>query len=129
MPCTLQSDVEFYSMVHEMKRTADATSQANSCRRERSRIPFHCKQWIAPMLGSAVPGDAEFIEVGCRDISTAGFSYINAEVPESNVLSVRLGKTGAWIYLTAEVIRCESTALGEGDGYLMGCKFIGRSPI
>jgi hypothetical protein len=126
MPCTLQSDVEFYSMVHQMKLTAEAAS-ADVCRRDRARVSFLCKQWIAPMLGSAVPRDAEFVEVACRDISTSGFSYLETAVPETNLLSVRLGKPGAWIYLTAEVVRCESTALDEGDGYVMGCKFIGRA--
>jgi len=126
MPCTLQSDVEFYSMVHQMKRAAESASQ-DVCRRDRARVPFHCKQWIAPMLGSAVPRDAEFVEVACRDISTSGFSYLETSVPESNLLSVRLGKPGAWIYLTAEVMRCESTPLTEGEGYIMGCKFIGRA--
>lgn len=126
MPCTLQSDVEFYSMVHQMKRAAESASQ-DVCRRDRARVPFNCKQWIAPMLGTAVPRDAEFIEVACRDISTSGFSYLETSVPESNLLSVRLGKAGAWIYLTAEVVRCESTPLSEGDGYIMGCKFIGRA--
>lgn len=126
MPCTLQSDVEFYSMVHEMKLQAEAAS-ADVCRRDRARVPFHCKQWIAPMLGSVVPRDAEFVEVACRDISTSGFAYLKSEVPESSVLAVRLGKPGAWIYLTAEVVRCEATALDDGEGYVMGCKFIGRA--
>lgn len=126
MPCTLQSDVEFYSMVHQMKVAAEAES-AGACRRDRPRVPFHCKQWIAPMLGSEVPRDAEFVEVACRDISTSGFSYLETAVPDSNLLSVRLGKPGAWIYLTAEVVRCESAALDDGEGYLMGCKFIGRA--
>lgn len=126
MPCTLQSDVEFYAMVHEMKRAAESLSQ-DTCRRDRSRVAFNCKQWIAPMAGATVPRDSEFVEVACRDISTSGFSYLETAVPDSSVLSVRLGKAGAWIYLTAEVVRCETTPLHEGEGYLMGCKFIGRA--
>jgi hypothetical protein len=126
MPATLQSDVDFYSMVHEVLRTA-RDQESDSTRRETDRRSFDCRQWIAPLVEGAAPPASAFQEVRCRDISTGGFSYLSESIPQAEKLSVRLGRGEGWMFLTAGVVHCRPIETDEGPAFLVGCKFLGRN--
>jgi len=123
MPTTLQCDVDFYSMVHEVLRSAQAD---DDCRRTQDRQAFACRQWIAPLVEGGMPPASAFQEVECRDISTGGFSYVTRTVPSTEKLSVRLGKAEGWVFLTAGVVHCRPCDTDNGPAFLIGCKFLGR---
>ncbi len=123
MVATLQSDVDFYSMVHEVLRSAHAD---DDCRRTQDRQTFACRQWIAPLVEEGAPAASAFQEVECRDISTGGFSYLSDTVPSTEKLSVRLGKAEGWVFLTAGVVHCRAIDTDDGPAFLVGCKFLGR---
>ncbi|MGC3965813.1 MAG: hypothetical protein QM775_00110 [Pirellulales bacterium] len=132
MPTTLQNDVDFYCMVHEVLRVAQNADQEEAeseddCRRVRDRQPFACRQWIAPLADGAYPSASSYQEVACRDISTGGFSYVSLTIPNTEKISVRLGKGDGWMYLTAGVVHCRPIDTPEGHAFLIGCKFLGRA--
>ena len=124
MPCTLQSDVEFYSMVHEVVRLAK--SAGDTTRRKQERRAFECRQWVAPLVEGFAPTDLQHYPVDCRDISTGGFSFLSESLPTAKDLSLRLGAPGAWTYLTAVVMHFEPVDTDRGLMVQVGCKFTGR---
>ena len=125
MPCTLQSDIEFYSMVHEVVRLSKAGG-TDVTRRRQERKAFECRQWVAPLVDGFAPPDLQHYPVDCRDISTGGFSYLSESLPKGKDLSLRLGAPGSWTYLTAAVMHCEPVDTDRGLMFQVGCKFTGR---
>lgn len=125
MPTTLQNDVDFYSMVHEVLRSAQVAEE-DGPKRTSDRQPFACRQWIAPLVEGGAPPPGAFVEVTCRDISTGGFSYISPTVPTIEKFAVRLGRNEGWVFLTAGVVHCRPIETDDGPAFLVGCKFLGR---
>lgn len=125
MNAAVQSDVEFYTLVHHLRATA-ADSQAADERRRRRRTPFSCRQWVAVVRGDETPPESAYQSVACHDISTGGFSFLAPYVPDGDRLSVRLGLPGDWLYLSAQIAHCKAVDGDEGPAVMVGCKFLGR---
>ena len=121
----LQSDVEFYTLVHLLQATAAESAEVDE-RRRRRRTPFACRQWVAVTAGDETPPESAYRSVACHDISTGGFSFVVPRVPEGERLSVRLGLPGEWLYLSAQIAHCKAIEGDEGPAVMVGCKFLGR---
>jgi PAS domain S-box-containing protein len=90
---------------------------------------FQYRQMIAPVVGDAMPSEADFLEVDCCDISAGGLSFYLNRVPDFDRLIVALGKPPALTHFAAQVVRyVEKVNRGEPQ-YLVGCRFLGRAPL
>lgn len=122
-----QSDVEFYSMIHEMRRNNGAWNEGGG-RRATERHSFARRQWIALYDGENCPDEETFTEVDCCDLSTGGFSFLASELPRGERLCVRLGGPGAYVFMNALVVHCLPVDTdGGAPGFLIGCRFTARS--
>jgi hypothetical protein len=120
----LQSDVDFYTVVHEMRREAQLWVQRG---RSADRRAFSCRQWVAFYDDGDAEHERTFREVECHDLSTGGFSFLTSEIPEAERLCVRLGAPGKFVYLTAQMVHCLSVDTDGAPGFIIGCRFLGRT--
>lgn len=125
MNAAVQSDAEFYTLVHYLRRSAAEAKSADERRRTKRR-PFATRQWIALVDRGATPLESDFESVECVDISTGGFSFLYPRVPAREHLSVRLGLPGEWLYVSAQVAHCATVEAEEGEAVMVGCKFLAR---
>jgi hypothetical protein len=124
MPRVQQSDVDFFSSVHDMRREAQLWSQRG---RAADRRAYSCRQWVAFYDDGDADHERTFREVECHDLSTGGFSFLTPDVPEADRLCVRLGAPEKFVYLTAQMIHCLPVDTDGGPGFIIGCRFLGRS--
>ena len=90
---------------------------------------FQYRQMIAPVVGDAMPSEADFFEVDCCDISAGGLSFYLNRVPDFDRLIVALGKPPALTHFAAQVVRyVEKVNRGEPQ-YLIGCRLLGRAQL
>jgi hypothetical protein len=125
MHATHHADAAFFTMVHGIRREAGLWNTGVD-RRSTERHAFACRQWIALYDGDDFDGEP-FREVDCQDLSTGGFSFLVPEIPEGERLCVRLGAPGNFVYLTAQMVSCQPIDTDGGPGFLIGCRFIGRT--
>ena len=98
-------------------------------RRRHPRLDFFGTQWIAPFSGGALPEHVTFREVRCLDISTGGFSFATASMPDYRSIVVRFQVGGAPMYLTARIADLRSydgSGCGAARSFRIGCEFTGR---
>jgi hypothetical protein len=126
MQNTPQSDADFFAMVHTMRREARMWA-SGADRRTAERHTFPCRQWIAVYDARRDDHERNFREVDCQDLSTGGFSFLVPEIPEAEQLCVRLGAPGKFVYLTAQMVSCRPIDTDGGPGFLIGCRFTGRT--
>ena len=75
-------------------------------RRKRDRQPLDAVQRIAPWNGSAVPDEADFFEVMCRDVSSTGISFLLSTRPSFESFVIALGSSSNLTLVAAEVVHC-----------------------
>lgn len=121
-----QNDAAFFTMVHDLRREAGLWNSGVD-RRSAERHSFACRQWIALFDERDTDQDRLFREVDCQDLSTGGFSFLVADIPEAEQLCIRLGAPGNFVYLTAQMVSCKPIDTDGGPGFLIGCRFTGRS--
>lgn len=122
-----QTDVEFFSMVHELRRESRMFAEP-SRRRATERHAFACRQWIAMYDDENHPDERTFREVDCCDLSTGGFSFLVPELPRADRLCIRLGAPGAYVFMNALVVHCSPVETdGGAPGFVLGCRFTARS--
>jgi hypothetical protein len=102
-----------------------ATDSAPDERRIEQRLPFFCKQWLAPYNGLQSPDADEFVTVQCRDISSGGISFFADQRPAFEMCVIRLCGAGQPKYLTARIKRTAESSHPEHGPYVVGCKFLG----
>lgn len=90
------------------------------------RRSYQYRQKIAPLSGQRVPGQAEFFEVDCRDISASGIAFFMDAPPKFENLVVALGRPPVQSHFTARVVRVVPTTKDGRQVYLVGCRFTGR---
>ncbi len=93
------------------------------------RRPFQCHQMIAPVIGDAMPSEADFFEVDCCDISASGLSFYLNHLPEFDRLIVALGKPPALTHFAAQVVRYVEKVNRGKLQYLVGCRFLGPAQL
>jgi PAS domain S-box-containing protein len=94
--------------------------------RTSPRRVFQYRQRIAPLLGNAMPSEADFFEVDCADISAGGLSFYLDRAPEFDKLIVALGKPPVLTHFAAQVVRTAETVVDGQRQYVVGCRFLGR---
>ena len=94
--------------------------------RASPRRAFRYLQRIAPVFGGQPPGQGDFFEVECEDISAGGIAFHLNRQPDFETLVVALGKPPWQSYLSARVVRCVKTERGGVRGFLVGCSFTGK---
>jgi hypothetical protein len=99
-------DANFYRLIHQMVGPQLKDEPAE--RRRGLRHPFRVVQRIAPRRGPQFPEDHEFVEVRCYDLTRAGFSFFFPIRPDFKTLVAAFGTPPQWIYVGAEVARCDS---------------------
>jgi len=102
---TSDIDANFYRLIHEMVGPQLRDEPAE--RRAGVRRPFWGVQRIAPRRGPHFPGDDEFVEVRCYDLTRAGFSFFLPIRPDFDKLVAAFGTPPELIYVGAEVSRCD----------------------
>ena len=100
----------------------------NQDRRRNDRRPFPYKQCLAPIVSGQLPEPDMFREVRCHNLSSKGFSFQSADIPDYQQLLVAFGKQGSLIYLTASIVHVTPTTEDGADCYLVGCRYTGRTP-
>jgi len=103
---TSDIDANFYRLIHQMVGPLLKDEPAE--RRDGARRPFSAVQRIAPRRGANFPGDDEFVQVRCYDLTRAGFSFFLPIRPDFNELVAAFGTPPQSIYVAAEVSRCDS---------------------
>jgi len=119
-----QADADFYTSVYTMRRESRLWSERG---RGAERHSFACRQWIALYDDGDAEHERTFREVACQDISTGGFSFLLHEIPAADQLCIRLGAPGSYVYLTGQMVHCSPIDTDGGPGFLIGCRFTGRS--
>lgn len=111
----LESEIDagFFNLIHQLTGASGQAEPAE--RRTDQRQLFLSKQRIAPRSGRGLPGESEFVEVACHDLSRGGFSFFLASRPDFDSLVVALGSPPETIYMAAEVTHCEEV-LVHGSG-------------
>lgn len=125
-----QSDADFFTMIHELRRDAGSAGYgggADGCRRTTERHSFNCRQWIALYEGDDQPDERTFREVACCDLSTGGFSFLVPQLPRADRLCIRLGGPGAYVFMNALIVHCLPVDTDGAPGFLIGCRFTTRS--
>ncbi|MDY0169478.1 MAG: PAS domain S-box protein [Thermoguttaceae bacterium] len=95
-------------------------------RRAGPRRPFPYRQPIAPMVDGRLPAEADFVEVECQDISSAGVAFFFDRVPAFTELVLLLGSPPQVTKLVCRVARVACVEHNGEKRYLVGCRFIGR---
>jgi hypothetical protein len=124
MPRGQASDVEFFTTVHDLSREARLWSARG---RASDRRSYSCRQWVAFYDDGDDENERTFREVECHDLSTGGFSFLTPEVPEADRLCVRLGSPDKYVYLTAQMVHCLAVDTDGAPGFIIGCRFLGRT--
>jgi len=101
---TADVDANFYRLIHQMVGPQLRDEPAE--RRDGARCPFWGVQRIAPRRGLGFPGDDEFVEVRCYDLTRAGFSFFLPIRPDFDRLVAAFGTPPELIYVAADVSRC-----------------------
>jgi GAF domain-containing protein len=101
------------------------TGVAKDLRRSPRRT-FRYHQRIAPIFGGQLPGEDDFFEVECEDISAGGIAFHLSRPPDFETLVIALGKPPRQSYVSAQVVRCVTTERDGVPGYLVGCSFTGK---
>ena len=96
-------------------------------RRSSPRRTFQYRQWIAPLIGTAMPQRSDFVQVVCDDISAGGISFYLDHPPTFERLLVALGKAPGLTYFAAQVVRIVEKSVRGEKVYLVGCRFTGRA--
>lgn len=96
-------------------------------RRRKDRLPFRYKQCLAPILDGRMPTPDMFYEVCCHDLSSRGFSYRSASVPDYRQLLIVLGRKGRLIHVIAEIVHVTPTNIDGEPIFLVGCRYRGRA--
>jgi hypothetical protein len=117
-------DAKFFEVVKDLTRRAEPGRSSE--RRGRQRQPYPCYQYVAPFRDSRMPSPEEFQQVRCHDISTGGFSYFTAELPDHDRIVAAFGTAPAFTYLTAEIHYAKRVAQGTNAMFQIGCQFLGR---
>ena len=103
---TSNIDANFYRLIHQMAGPQLRDEPAE--RRDGARRPFSGVQRIAPRRGDNFPGDDEFVQVRCYDLTRAGFSFFLPIRPDFSELVAAFGTPPRLIYVGAEISRHDS---------------------
>ncbi|NUQ65340.1 MAG: hypothetical protein HUU20_22970 [Pirellulales bacterium] len=98
-----QIDATFYQMI---ERSAFPAGGQSEDRRRHRRQRYCSTQWIAPWDGCGFPGESDFIEAQCHDLTPGGFSFLSLRRPDFKRLVVGFGRKPDLIFLGAETVRC-----------------------
>jgi len=94
-------DANFYQLIHQLAGSPRHPDQSE--RRGKRRQAFLVVQRIAPLGGGGFPGDSEFFQVRCHDLSEGGFSFFLPRPPEFTSLVAAFGSPPEMIYVGADV--------------------------
>lgn len=110
------------------RRTAarNASGAIPNERRQRPRRSYPYYQFMAPIIGGALPDRSEFRRVRCNDIASGGFSYLASEPPPSDLVMVQLGSPPNLTYVVAQIVHVNRIRMQEKYTYLVGCGYTGR---
>jgi hypothetical protein len=99
-----QRTANFYSLVHQLVETAPRKQAPQRRRQKRHAFSALCQ--IAPLQGSEMPGEDEFMAVRCRDLNQNGFSFLLPKQPTFTSLLAALGEPPAQIFMAADISQC-----------------------
>ena len=120
------ADSDFYEMVHQLLfGPVGPEESAGLERRGNNRHDFSRVQWIAPFVEGRLPGEKEFKQVACHDLSTSGFAFYASQRPNSMLLVVALGNR-PYTYVLAEIVRVTPVHTEPGAKLVVGCQFVRR---
>lgn len=105
-------DAQFYEMIHRLSGETEATLDE---RRREPRHPYQVSQKVAPYDGRWFPGEEEFAEVQCNDLTRAGFSFLLPRRPAFKSIVACFQGPDDRLYFEAEVVRV-ARALVQADG-------------
>lgn len=95
-------------------------------KRSSPRREYNYMQRIAPLIDNHIPGEDEFHNVACCDISAGGFSYYLETPPHYDELVISLGTPPNDRKVIAKVVRIVKKDLNGQTMHQIGCQFIGR---
>jgi hypothetical protein len=97
-----QADAGLFNVVHKTLAGQHAAETVE--RRQGPRQPFPTVQWIAPDYERDVPPPEALVEVCCRDLTQAGFSFFWPTPPRFQRFIVAFGQPPARLYVKAQVV-------------------------
>jgi len=119
------TDEAFFEMIHELLEKGLVDHSPQKEKRRNKRLPFECKQLMAPQISQSLPQAANFSTVDCYDLSSRGFSFFAGIEPEYSELVVAMGDVPfTFILATVRNVRLRRR---QGENcYTVGCQFLRR---
>lgn len=137
-------DAQFYEMIH---RLSEGTEAALDDRRREPRHAYGMLQRVAPYDGRWFPGDEDFVDVHCHDLTRSGFSFLLPRRPAFKSIVACFEGPDETLYLEAEVVQVSRALIQPGGevevfgdrapslaairpgvrpALLIGCRFVRR---
>jgi hypothetical protein len=119
----VDADAALYAEITELLNEQRAL--LGSDRRSDDRRPYECSQLVAPYNGESLPGQDEFCQERCHDLSSSGFSFLTGRRPATSKVVVALGQV-PFLFYVAEIVHVHEVESEQGDEYIVGCNFTNR---
>jgi len=97
--------------------------------RDGVRRSFPYRQGIAPYVNDKMPEESDYVEVGFRDISAGGVSFLTPDKPDFEQVIIALGSGQNVTLVAAEVMHVDTTQRDGRLMYLVGCRFLRRIAV
>lgn len=119
----LEVDAQLYREISEL--LDEQRMLLGSDRRTNDRRPYECLQLVAPFDGESLPGQDEFRQERCNDLSSKGFSFVSPRRPATPKIVVALGRV-PFMFFVAEIVHVHEVPTDFGDEFFVGCSFLNR---
>jgi len=119
----LDADAALYAEITELLN--EQRILLGSDRRSDDRRSYECSQLVAPYDGGTIPGQDEFRQERCNDLSASGFSFICGRRPATSKVVVALGQVPFLFYI-ADIVHVHEVETEHGHEFFVGCSFVNR---
>lgn len=119
----IEADADLYREITQLLNEQRAV--LGSDRRTNDRRPYECQQLVAPYDGESLPGQDEFRQERCNDLSSTGFSFVSARRPATSQVVVALGQV-PFLFFVADIVHVHVVESDFGDEFFVGCHFVNR---
>jgi PAS domain S-box-containing protein len=129
---TPRSDVEMASTAAESFGDPEQVAMPafkGTEQRDGVRRSFPYRQGIAPYVNDKMPEESDYVEVGFRDISAGGVSFLTSDKPDFEQVIIALGSSQNVTLVAAEVMHVDTTQRDGRLMYLVGCRFLRRIAV
>ena len=119
----IELDAALYAEITELLNEQRAL--LGSERRGDDRRSYECLQLVAPYSGGPIPGQDDFRQERCNDLSSSGFAFISPRRPATSKVVVALGQVPFLFYI-AEIAHVHEVETEHGQDFFVGCSFVSR---